>query len=95
MLEIQKLAAELGLKCITAYRLDALKSVQQINDNKDALQDGPNKSIQNFETTKTEIEKISDAALGCTQGECIFSAANIFMYGLVTNEEALTNQLGT
>lgn len=74
VLEIQKLAAELGLKCITAYKLDALKSVQQLNkcDDQDAPQDRPNESIQNFESPKTEIEKISDTGLGCTHGECIF-----------------------
>lgn len=32
MLDIQKLAAELGLSCIKAFRLDAVKSVCQRND---------------------------------------------------------------
>lgn len=32
MLDIQKLAAEMGLNCITAFKLDALKSVWRRND---------------------------------------------------------------
>ncbi|KAL1560940.1 rRNA (cytosine-C(5))-methyltransferase nop2c, variant 2 [Salvia divinorum] len=66
VLEIQKLAAELGLKCITTYKLDALKSVQRINksDNQDATQGGVNGSIQNSELPKSGIEKVSDTALG-------------------------------
>lgn len=32
MLVIQKLAAEMGLNCITAFKLDALKAVWQRND---------------------------------------------------------------
>ncbi|XP_057792904.1 rRNA (cytosine-C(5))-methyltransferase NOP2C isoform X2 [Salvia miltiorrhiza] len=65
VLEIQKLAAELGLKCITTYKLDALKSVQRINksDNQDAPQGELNESIQNPESPKCGIEKISDTAL--------------------------------
>ena len=71
VLEIQKLAAELGLKCITTYKLDALKSVQRINksDNQDATQGGVNGSIQNSELPKSGLEKVSDTVLGFSQGE--------------------------
>lgn len=31
-MDIQKLAAEMGLSCITTYKLDALKSVCQSNE---------------------------------------------------------------
>lgn len=74
VLEIQKLAAELGLKCITTYKLDALKSVQRINksDNQDAQQAGVNDSIQNSNSPKSGIEEISETALGFTHGEFTF-----------------------
>ncbi|KAG6417033.1 hypothetical protein SASPL_124474 [Salvia splendens] len=72
VLEIQKLAAELGLKCITTYKLDALKSVQHINksDNQDATQGGVNGSIQYSDLPKSGIEKVSDTTVG-------FSHANL------------------
>lgn len=35
MLDIQKLAAEMGLTCITTYKLDALKAVCQRNESND------------------------------------------------------------
>lgn len=72
MLDIQKLAAEMGLKCITTYKLDALRSVQRINksDSQDSPQCGESESIQNSNSSKLGIEKISDAALGA-HGEFI------------------------
>lgn len=71
MLDIQKLAAELGLKCITTYKLDALKSVQQINQShsQNTPQCEVNESIQNSEPLESGIEQIPDTALGCTDGE--------------------------
>ena len=36
-MDIQKLAAEMGLNCITAYRLDALKSVARVNGSADPV----------------------------------------------------------
>lgn len=71
VLGIQKLAAEMGLKCITTYKLDALRSVLRINnpDSQDAPQHGESESIQNPDSSKSGIEKILGAALGCTHGE--------------------------
>lgn len=34
-MDIQKLAAEMGLKCITTYKLDALKAVRRKNESND------------------------------------------------------------
>lgn len=71
VLEIQKLAAELGLKCITTYKLDALKSVQHINksDSQDATQGGENGSIQYSDLPKSGIEKVSDTTVEFSHGE--------------------------
>ncbi|GFQ03010.1 putative methyltransferase nsun6 [Phtheirospermum japonicum] len=62
VLGIQKLAAELDLKCITTYKLDALKSVEQIN-NPDS-QDAPQYKVATIEqlrnenyTSKAELRK--------------------------------------
>lgn len=63
--------AELGLKCITTFKLDALKSVQQINqsDNQNAPQCEVNESIQNSEPSESRLDQIPDTDLGCTDGE--------------------------
>lgn len=37
VMDIQKLAAEMGLNCITAYRLDALKAVARVNGSADPV----------------------------------------------------------
>lgn len=37
MKDIQKLAAEMGLKCITTYKLDALKAVRRGNECDDTI----------------------------------------------------------
>lgn len=44
MLNIQKLAAELGLNCITTYKLDALKSVSRRNESDDTITSSSSKS---------------------------------------------------
>ncbi|KAK4437476.1 rRNA (cytosine-C(5))-methyltransferase NOP2C [Sesamum alatum] len=66
--DIQKLAAEMGLKCITTYKLDALRSVQRINksDSQDASTCGDSESIQNSDSLTAKIQEISDTALDCT-----------------------------
>ncbi|KAK4397733.1 rRNA (cytosine-C(5))-methyltransferase NOP2C [Sesamum angolense] len=68
VLDIQKLAAEMGLKCITTYKLDALRSVQRINKSvcQDAPMCGESESIQNSDSLTSIIQEISDTALDCT-----------------------------
>ncbi|KAL0307236.1 UNVERIFIED_CONTAM: rRNA (cytosine-C(5))-methyltransferase NOP2C [Sesamum radiatum] len=68
VLDIQKLAAEMGLKCITTYKLDALRSVQRINKSvcQDAPMCGESESIQNSDSLTSIIQEISETALDCT-----------------------------
>ncbi|KAK4484308.1 hypothetical protein RD792_006885 [Penstemon davidsonii] len=65
VLNIQKLAAEMSLKCITTYKLDALKSVLQTykSDCNDATQYGETESTQLSGSTSV-IEKTSNSAPG-------------------------------
>ncbi|KAL7128603.1 hypothetical protein ABFS83_13G006000 [Erythranthe nasuta] len=53
VLDIQNLVAEMGLKCITCYKLDALKSVRQIDesDSQDARECVESESIQRLESS--------------------------------------------
>lgn len=71
MLGIQKLAAEIGLNCITTCKLDALKSVRIVDksESNDASQAGENESIQMSGTLISKAEKISDTGLGVKDGE--------------------------
>lgn len=68
VMEIKKLAAEMGLSCITAYRLDALKAVSHVdgsadsapqNCNKDSLGVGVDDSNQ-LGLSKEEISPVSE-----------------------------------
>ncbi|KAL7086508.1 hypothetical protein ACP275_13G006300 [Erythranthe tilingii] len=53
VLDIQNLVAEMGLKCITCYKLDALKSVRQIDEShsQDARECVESESIQRLESS--------------------------------------------
>lgn len=51
MLGIQKLAAELGLSCITTYKLDALKSVCHGADSDSLPNTCSVEDVQNTQTT--------------------------------------------
>lgn len=67
MLDIQKLAAEMGLSCITTCRLDALKAVCSRNesDNMSNLcctEDNHGVTIQGSNLMKSEVEKIESIA---------------------------------
>lgn len=67
MLDIQKLAAEMGLSCITTCRLDALKAVCSRNesDNMSNLcctEDNHGIKIQVSNLMKSEVEKIESIA---------------------------------
>ncbi|KAL3633669.1 rRNA (cytosine-C(5))-methyltransferase nop2c [Castilleja foliolosa] len=64
VLGIQKLAAELGLKCITTYKLDALKSVEQINnpDSQDAPQCEKTENTQMPDSSISGNEKLAITA---------------------------------
>lgn len=67
MLDIQKLAAEMGLDCITTYKLDALKSVRRKSESKDmttecSTEDIMDLNIQNSDSLRSQIETISSAA---------------------------------
>ncbi|KAL8474008.1 hypothetical protein ACS0TY_030043 [Phlomoides rotata] len=67
VLDIQKLTTEMGLKCVTTCKLDALKSVRKIDesDSQDAPKSGESVSIQTSDSSKSDIENVSDAAPGC------------------------------
>ncbi|KAL2493642.1 NOL1/NOP2/sun family protein [Forsythia ovata] len=68
--EIQKLAAEMGLKCITTYKLDALRSVQRMSesDRKDTPQCGEQvESNEISDSSAAGIEEMSSTAIGGTQ----------------------------
>ncbi|KAL2246002.1 UNVERIFIED_CONTAM: rRNA (cytosine-C(5))-methyltransferase NOP2C, partial [Sesamum indicum] len=73
VLDIQKLAAEMGLKCITTYKLDALRSVQRINKSvsEDAPMCGESESIQNSDSLTSKTQEISNTALECTHAASI------------------------
>nr|XP_004305841.2 PREDICTED: putative methyltransferase NSUN6 [Fragaria vesca subsp. vesca] len=63
VLDIQKLAAEMGLSCITTCRLDALKAVCSRNESDDITKlcctnDNLDATIQGFNLMKSEVEKI-------------------------------------
>ncbi|KAI3437518.1 uncharacterized protein J3R85_005285 [Psidium guajava] len=64
VLDIQKLAAELGLNCIATYRLDALKSVCKSHELSAAITSNTGDSFksdatkQNSSTVESEIEKV-------------------------------------
>jgi hypothetical protein len=67
VLDIQKLAAEMGLSCITTCRLDALKAVCSRNesDNMSNLcctEDNHGIKIQVSNLMKSEVEKIESIA---------------------------------
>ena len=67
MLDIQKLAAEMGLDCITTYKLDALKSVRQKNESKDmttrcSTEDIVDLTIQNSDSLRSQIETMPSTA---------------------------------
>lgn len=51
MLDIQKLAAEMSLTCITTYKLDALKAVRRRNESND------NVTVQSSEPLRFHEEK--------------------------------------
>ncbi|KAL6137173.1 hypothetical protein ACLB2K_062467 [Fragaria x ananassa] len=63
VLDIQKLAAEMGLSCITTCRLDALKAVCSRNESDDitklcCTEDDLDATIQGFNLMKSEVEKM-------------------------------------
>lgn len=65
VLEIQKLASELGLNCITTYKLDALKAVCRRNDSdisssSNCAEDTNNSAVSFSNMTDSQIEKISN-----------------------------------
>ncbi|KAL6569059.1 hypothetical protein OROGR_000784 [Orobanche gracilis] len=68
VLGIQYLAAELDLKCITTYKLDALKSVAP--ESQDAPQCGENESIKISDSSKPEIENLSHGYRGVFTNTC-------------------------
>ncbi|XP_041007192.1 rRNA (cytosine-C(5))-methyltransferase NOP2C [Juglans microcarpa x Juglans regia] len=62
VLVIQKLAAEMGLNCITTYKLDALKAVSQRNDSYTTTDLGCNEknngvTIQSSDTPSLHVER--------------------------------------
>ncbi|CAN1758962.1 rRNA (cytosine-C(5))-methyltransferase NOP2C [Linum perenne] len=65
VLDIQKLVAELGLTCITTYRLDALKSVCQANESVDSGVLQNSVSMTTDEKQKSSLDQIcSDKTCG-------------------------------
>lgn len=69
VMDIQKLAAEMGLKCITTYKLDALKAVRWKNESNDEpnmcnSKDNNYITAQNSDSTKLHKEVPSIAAEG-------------------------------
>lgn len=67
MLDIQKLAVEMGLSCIQTYKLDALKSVRRKNEC-DAVTSlsccKDNNSMQSSNPMVLQVEKIALEGLG-------------------------------
>ncbi|OMP05373.1 Bacterial Fmu (Sun)/eukaryotic nucleolar NOL1/Nop2p [Corchorus olitorius] len=55
VMDIQKLAAELGLTCITTYKLDALKSVCKRNESKDMTTCCSNKDNNNIVIQSSDL----------------------------------------
>ncbi|OMO95675.1 Bacterial Fmu (Sun)/eukaryotic nucleolar NOL1/Nop2p [Corchorus capsularis] len=55
VMDIQKLAAELGLTCITTYKLDALKSVCRRNESKDMTTCCSNKDDNNIVIQSSDL----------------------------------------
>ncbi|KAL9419943.1 hypothetical protein AB3S75_037665 [Citrus x aurantiifolia] len=69
VMDIQKLAAEMGLKCITTYKLDALKAVRRKNESNDEpnmcnSKDNNYITSQNSDSMKLHKEVPSIAAEG-------------------------------
>lgn len=69
VMDIQKLAAEMGLKCITTYKLDALKAVRRKNESNDEpnmcnSKDNNYTTSQNSDLMKLHKEVPSIAAEG-------------------------------
>ncbi|CAN1123129.1 rRNA (cytosine-C(5))-methyltransferase NOP2C [Linum perenne] len=64
VLDIQKLVAELGLTCITTYRLDALKSVCQANESVDSG------VLQNSVSMTTDEKQKSSPDQTCSDKTC-------------------------
>lgn len=67
MLDIQKLAAEMGLSCITTYKLDALKSVRRKNECDDMTNLASEKvnngdTVQSSDVMKLQMEKNAPVA---------------------------------
>lgn len=68
-MDIKKLAAEMGLKCITTYKLDALKAVRRKNESNDEpnmcnSKDNNYITSQNSDSMKLHKEVPSIAAEG-------------------------------
>lgn len=66
-MDIQKLAAEMGLNCITTYKLDALKAVSRRNESSDTSmqycsKDNVCETIQGFDDTRLHDERVSSTA---------------------------------
>ncbi|XP_030466851.2 rRNA (cytosine-C(5))-methyltransferase NOP2C [Syzygium oleosum] len=67
VLDVQKLAAELGLNCITTYKLDALKSVCKSHELSAAITSNSGDSFrsdatnQNSSTVESQVEKVQAA----------------------------------
>lgn len=62
MLGIQKLAAEMGLSCITTYKLDALKAVRRRSEGDDTTnlacsKDNYDVTVQSSDSVKLHVEK--------------------------------------
>ncbi|KAJ0112158.1 hypothetical protein Patl1_01425 [Pistacia atlantica] len=67
VMDIQKLAAEMGLNCITTYKLDALKAVCRRNESNDistkyCSKDNVCESIQGSDDTRLHEERVSSTA---------------------------------
>lgn len=59
VLNIQKLAAELGLGCIATYKLDALKSVRRSVNIDATPNSGKNEEIQLSDSSLSGMDNIS------------------------------------
>ncbi|KAK9284762.1 hypothetical protein L1049_023939 [Liquidambar formosana] len=82
VLDIQNLAAEMGLSCITTYKLDALKAVCRRNESNDMItlccnKDNEGLSIQSSDSPRLHMEKVSsiskeglNADKACTENVC-------------------------
>lgn len=61
-MDIQKLAAEMGLHCITTYKLDALKAVCRSNESNDMTtpscrKDAEGVTLQSSDSPRLQMEK--------------------------------------